>query len=133
LLVEYVNTLQTGLERADKLTRAGELGQAVWAYLSVLEVDPDNAVARRQVGDVAIAVRHFGGSAPGRRGLTRFWNGQGEDMGAKFANWMWVALVALLMVIAFGLGYTLASRSADGDPQPHQPPPRIGQPDNRLG
>ena len=59
LLVEYVSQLQTGLERAESLTRAGELDQAVWAYLAVLEVDPDNATARRQVGRVVTAVRQF--------------------------------------------------------------------------
>jgi len=55
LLVEYVDHLEEGLAKAEALTRAGELGQAVWAYLSVLEVDPDNAEAKRQVGQVAAA------------------------------------------------------------------------------
>src|SRR5438105_14594489 len=67
LLLDYVSHMQGGLERADNLTRAGELGQAVWTYLEVLEVDPDNTVARRQVGQVATAVRQFDVTAPGRR------------------------------------------------------------------
>src|SRR5437016_3993447 len=67
LLVDYVSHLQGGLERAEHLTRAGELGQAVWAYLEVLEVDPDNATARRQVTQVATAVRQFDYAVPGRR------------------------------------------------------------------
>ena len=57
LLVDYVSHLQGGLDRAENLVRAGELGQAVWAYLEVLEVDPDNATARRQVSQVVTAVR----------------------------------------------------------------------------
>ena len=57
LLVHYVNGLQGSLDRAEQLTRAGELGQAVWAYLEVLEVDPDNPAARRQVGQIATVVR----------------------------------------------------------------------------
>ena len=69
LLVDYVTNLQDGLSRAEALTRAGELGEAVWAYLEVLEVDPDNATARRQVGKVATAVRQFDQTAPGRRWL----------------------------------------------------------------
>src|SRR5262249_47398546 len=67
LLLEYVNDLQGGLAQAEALTRAGELGEAVWAYLEVLEVDPDNAAARRQVGQVVAAVRQFDRWAPGRR------------------------------------------------------------------
>src|SRR5580765_7542316 len=67
LLVDYVGHLHEGLERAEVMTRAGELGEAVWAYLEVLEVDPDNATARRQVGNVAAAVRQFDRAAPGRR------------------------------------------------------------------
>jgi len=67
LLVDYVGHLQGGLERAENLTRAGELGEAVWAYLAVLEVDPDNPAARRQVGQVATAVRQFDHVTPGRR------------------------------------------------------------------
>jgi type VI protein secretion system component VasK len=70
LLADYVSHLQGGLEQAELLTRAGELGEAVWAYLAVLEVDPDNATARRQVGKVVTAVRQFDETAPGRRWLT---------------------------------------------------------------
>src|SRR5215510_11473377 len=67
LLVDYVAHLQTGVDRAEKLTRLGELDLAVWAYLEVLEVDPDNAEARRQIGRVVTAVRQFDRGAPGRR------------------------------------------------------------------
>src|ERR1700741_233249 len=82
LLVDYVSHLQGGLERADNLTRAGELAQAVWAYLEVLEVDPDNPTARRQVGQVATAVRQFDQTAPGRRWLTKLHKQK------RFRRWM---------------------------------------------
>src|SRR4051794_14398039 len=73
LLVDYVNHLQGGLERAQELTKAGELGRAVWTYLEILEVDPDNAAAKKQVAQVAAAVRQFDLSAPGRA-----WINQGK-------------------------------------------------------
>src|SRR5437588_739450 len=66
LLVDYVSHLRVGLERAEDLTKAGELGQAMWAYLEILEVDPDNAAAKKQVSQVATAVRQFDSAAPGR-------------------------------------------------------------------
>src|SRR5262245_12273410 len=69
LLADYVSHLRSGLQQAELMTRAGELGEAVWAYLAVLEVDPDNETARRQVGKVATAVRQFDRAAPGRRWL----------------------------------------------------------------
>src|SRR4051812_13283843 len=67
LLVDYASNLQGGLQRAENLTRAGELDKAVWAYLEVLEVDPDNPAARRQVSQVVTAVRQFDQVIPGRR------------------------------------------------------------------
>src|SRR2546429_1976265 len=66
LLLEYVDHLEDGLARAEALARAGELGEAVWAYLAVLEVDPDNAEAKRQVGQGAAPGRQFHRIAPGR-------------------------------------------------------------------
>src|ERR1700751_1411872 len=71
LLVDYVTHLQGGIERAESLTKSGELGQAVWAYLEILEVDPDNAAAKKQVAQVATAVRQFDRAAPGRQWLSR--------------------------------------------------------------
>src|SRR5262249_48144978 len=82
LLVDYVDHLQDGLARADALTRAGELGEAVWAYLGVLEVDPDNATARRQVGQVVTAIRQFDRSQPGRRWMRRV------EREARLRNWL---------------------------------------------
>ena len=67
LLVDYVSHLSGGLERADNLAKAGEFGEAVWAYLEVLETDPDNGPARKQIGRVVTAVRKFDLSTPARR------------------------------------------------------------------
>ena len=67
LLVDFVSHLQGGIQRAENLTRAGELGDAVWAYLEVLETEPDNAPARRQISRVVTAVRQFDLSTPARR------------------------------------------------------------------
>jgi hypothetical protein len=121
LLVTYVNDLRGGLERAKELTRAGELGPAVWTYLEVLEVDPENATARRQVGQVAAAVRQFDRAAPGRRWLKRM------RRQARFRDWLsadgdgrgWLGtLLWLLMVLAaFVLGFVLGGQVL------RQPPP----------
>jgi hypothetical protein len=114
LLVDYVSHLGDGLARAEALTRGGQLGEAVWAYLEVLEVDPDNAVARRQVGRVATAVRQFDRAAPGRRWLNRLrrraqfrqWlHSRQEDAAA--VSWFRVAGVVILIVAAAALGYEL--------------------------
>src|SRR5271154_1023935 len=71
LLVSYVESLDDALVRAEALTRAGELGEAVWAYLEVLETDPDNQTAQEQVGRVAMAVRQFDRLSQGRRWFDR--------------------------------------------------------------
>src|SRR5438552_2920598 len=100
LLVDYVTHLHTGLERAEQLTRAGELGQAMWAYLEVLETDPDNAAARRQVGQVATAVRQFDRTAPGRRwALGLPWRRRGENAGNGLAGWVKLILVILALML----------------------------------
>ena len=86
LLVDYVSNLQGGLERAEAYTREGELGKAFWAYLQVLETDPDNTVARRQIGQVVTAVRQFDRVTPGRRWLS------GADEPGGFqpgCSWAW--------------------------------------------
>ncbi len=115
LLVDYVENLQEGLVRADALTKQGELGEAVWAYLEVLEVDPDNATARRQVGQVVTAVRQFDKAAPGRRWLkqlqknTRFqrWkaNLKSEGDGAGWISGvLWFVIVLGALILGFFLG-----------------------------
>src|SRR4051812_28231146 len=79
LLIEYVSGLQGGLQQAERLTRTGQLGPAVWAYLSVLEVEPDNPEARKQVGQVAAAVRQFDRTSPMRRWIGQQRGEQPED------------------------------------------------------
>lgn len=82
LLTDFVGNLQDGLAKADALTRQGRLGPAVWAYLEVLEVDPENPTARGQVGQVVTAVRQFDTAAPGRRWLERL------RRNARFRQWL---------------------------------------------
>src|SRR3954465_3844698 len=102
LLSDYVSHLREGLTQAETRTRAGELGEAVWAYLAVLEVDPDNATARRQVGKVVTAARQFDSTAPRRRWLralhkesrwARWLAARQEGEGAPLVGW---ALLFLL-------------------------------------
>lgn len=82
LLSDYTTHLRQGLAQAESSTRKGDLGEAVWAYLSVLEVDPDNATARRQVGTVVTAVRQFDQAAPGRKWAKRL------EKENRFRRWM---------------------------------------------
>jgi hypothetical protein len=110
LLVDYVDHLQDALDRAAYLTRTGELAAAVWAYLEVLEVDPDNVIARRQVGQVATAVRQFDRTAPGRRWMSRVREeAQYPDGGGLFGDWLKLAAVVVLVVLAFFVGYQWGS------------------------
>ena len=113
LLVEYVVNLAGGLARAEALTRASRLGEAVWAYLEVLETDPDNAVARRQVGRVVTAVRQFDRASPSRRWLrqlrrrSRFrrWLASWTDgEGGGLGGCLWLLLVLAALALGFLLG-----------------------------
>jgi hypothetical protein len=112
LLVAYVNNLRDGLVAAEKHTKAGELAEAVWAYLAVLEVDPDNPVARDQVGKVATAVRQFDEVTPGQRwlkklrkgGWFRNWLGGDEDNGGYLSYVMWFVIFCSLLMIGYFIG-----------------------------
>lgn len=118
LLVAYVDNLRQGLVQAETLTRQGELGEAVWAYLAVLEVDPDNATARRQVGKVVTAVRMFDQTAPGRRWLkrlqkqttlTRWLASMQEGEGLSIVGWaFWSLFIFVVLVIGYIAGYFTA-------------------------
>jgi hypothetical protein len=119
LLVDYAGAMQEGLARAETLTRAGELGEAVWSYLDVLEIDPDSPVARRQVGQVAAAVRQFDKYAPGRR-----WGRQvrGQALGWSENSWCSVAIWFILVLGALLVGYWLGHHSFEiGTPAPAPP------------
>ena len=125
--------MQEGLVRAELLTKAGELGEAVWAFLEVLEVDPDNATARRQVGQVVTAVRQFDNAAPGRRWLkklqrqTRFrrWaSGWTSEDAATWLTWgFWFVAIVAAVVLGFFLGQNMrncaagSKRSTAGQPE----------------
>jgi hypothetical protein len=138
LLVDYVDHLQDGLTRAEALTRAGELGDAVWAYLGVLEVDPDNATARRQVGQVVTAVRQFDRAQPGRRWMRRI------EREARFRNWLHsladggsclsTAIWALIIFGTLVLGYVIGATSGPPREQPGEEKSAPIQPEkNRAG
>src|SRR5258707_1002502 len=71
LLCDIRDHVGEGLTRAEECLRQGSLEGAVWAYLEVLEVDPDNPAAREQVARLVTAVRQFEHVAPGRRWLRR--------------------------------------------------------------
>jgi hypothetical protein len=116
LLVDYVSHLQGGLERADNLVKAGELGQAIWAYLEVLEVDPDNPTARKQIGMVVTAVRQFDTVMPGRR-----W-AQGlpplvPESPRPWWHWaIFVGGIILALALGFGFAHVDWTPAKDGDP-----------------
>jgi hypothetical protein len=133
LLVDYVNNLEEGLHVAEQLTRTGELGEAVWAYLAVLEVDPDNATARRQVGKVATAVRQFDNTAPGRRWMKRLQRRRGfarwlarwrEGEGGEWlTNLLWFLVIVGVLMLGYVLGYWAGKNSAGEHPKPEEPAP----------
>ena len=136
LLVDYVENLQEGLVRADALTKQGELGEAVWAYLEVLEVDPDNATARRQVGQVVTAVRQFDRAAPGRRWFnkirreTRFrrWAAGMQGAGSE-GGWLSGLLWFILVLGALLSGYVMgvqASKAPESSAPPSAPASTTG-------
>src|SRR5947208_3626704 len=118
LLADYVSHLREGPSQAEACTRAGELGDAVWAYLAVLEIDPDNATARRQVGQVATAVRQFDQvNPPGRRwikrrdrpGLLRRLFAPAPGDPTNSAGWLHGLLLWFFLPLgAFLLGYAMA-------------------------
>ncbi|MGF1578153.1 MAG: hypothetical protein ACFCD0_02190 [Gemmataceae bacterium] len=130
LLVDYVDELQAGLHDADRSIRAGHLGAAVWSYLSVLELDPDNPVARTQVGQVATAVRQFDRTAPGRRWIGQI-RGESPAGGSLLGAW-WAQLlvIIILVIVAFFIGFVAGisapnlSDTGDKEP-PTKPPPQL--------
>jgi hypothetical protein len=104
--VDYTDQLDDALARAEQWTRAGALAKAIWAYLEVLEVDPDNARARAQVGQVATAVRVFDQVAPGRRWRDRLRGIRAAAAeGGRIPGWVKGMVLVLVIIAAFCLGY----------------------------
>ena len=135
LLVDYVSHLNGGLERAENLTRAGDLGQAFWAYLEVLEVDPDNAPAKKQVGQVVTAVRQFDYVNEGRRWLSQVRHGPPKKSPwSILPAWAWATIAVGCVVIAFSLGY-FAGFYAPTESSDHKQEDRqqLKPPDNLMG
>jgi hypothetical protein len=111
LLVGFIDNLQGGVERAAEHTRAGRLGDAVWAYLEVLEVDPDHPAARQQVGQVVMAVRQFDRIAPSRRWLRHLEKEKRhKERWERLRTWL-PHLVWLSGVVAAFAGGYLAGRA----------------------
>jgi hypothetical protein len=119
LLVDYIADLDGTLEKADELTRQGKLGQAVWAYLEVLEVDPDNAEAKRQIGQVVTAVRQFDEVTEGRRWMSRIRKQakirkiKEDIVDVTPRGWAILAgsliLMAVMLLVGFGWGFQAGS------------------------
>jgi hypothetical protein len=112
LLVDYADQLDNALARAEEWTRAGALGKAVWAYLEVLEVDPDHARARAQVAQVATAVRVFDQVAPGRRWRDRIQGLHRAPAEGGMPGWLKATLLLLLVAAALILGYQWGAGSS---------------------
>jgi hypothetical protein len=111
LLVDYLSDLDGSLDKAQEYTRAGELGKAVWAYLEVLEVDPDNPEAKRQVAQVVTAVRQFDEVMPGRRWVdrlrkqARFRKVKEDIVDVTPRGWAILAGTLVLLTVALFLGF----------------------------
>lgn len=128
LLVDYVGQLQTGLDRALQLTQAGELGQAMWAYLQVLEVDPDNPTARRHIAQIVTAVRQFDRVTPGRRWADRI----GPLETWKPHHFAIVSGVGTaLLLFAFALGFLLGGVRFPTPEPADEPVPQLPAPDQK--
>jgi hypothetical protein len=125
LLVNYVEDLDNGIADAERLTRQGDLAGAVWAYLGVLDVDPDNATARQRVGQVAAAVRHFDQTLLGRlrharrKRRLRQWARDTAE-GVPRRSWWSDLLVFLAILAAFLLGYWVSLKANQPAPPPQE-------------
>jgi hypothetical protein len=120
LLVDLQGQMRGKLDRAEALTRQGELGQAMWTYLEVLEADPGNPAARKQIAHVATAVRQFDLSSPARRWASgmpvpeSWWEKQGKVVTA------FVAALALGLLVGLVIGRGGKPHSGTAMPGPDE-------------
>ncbi len=112
LLCSFRDCVGEGLARADACLRNGALDGAVWAYLDVLEVDPDNPVARQQVAQVVTTIRHFDRVAPSRRWLKRIHRKERNARWVEIAQKVLacIALLAAIGGVAYYFGYQAGAR-----------------------
>jgi hypothetical protein len=131
LLVDYGSFLSGGLQRADNLVKAGDLSQAIWAYLEVLEVDPDNPAARKQIGQVVTAVRQFDQQSPLRRMGGPSLNGAADRKGLDPQTVRTLAfgiVVAVVFTLGLLFGFMLATpRPSADEPPPQKTAPALGE------
>jgi hypothetical protein len=93
-----MDNLDEHLSKAEAAMKAGELGDAVWAYMNILETDPEHPVAVKQVRQVATAVRQFDEARrTGQRTMLFI------GIGAALA-------VVLLLVVMFGAGFWIGKK-----------------------
>jgi hypothetical protein len=112
LLTDYAGALDSGLARAESLTKEGELAEAVWTYLAILEVDPDCPAARRQVGQVAAAVRQFDQITHGRRWSERI---RARARFGEESGWLNVVVWVVFVLAALLIGYWIGHRNSTVD------------------
>ncbi|MFO0969546.1 MAG: hypothetical protein U0793_28645 [Gemmataceae bacterium] len=125
LLVDYASFLSGGLQRAENLARSGDLSQAVWAYLEVLDVDPDNPAARRQITQIVRAVRHFDEQSATRCMAQPSANGAADKkaLNPLFVRSLFLSLVVcIIFAIGFILGFTLAGGAGPTPDAPKSTP-----------
>ncbi len=130
LLADLADRLRIGLDKADSHLRDGNLHGAMWSYLHVLETDPDNPLARRQVAQVVTAVRQFDLSTPERRKAA----GLPPEV-TKGALWrrtiLGVVVGALLFTGTFSMGFLAGMRANwNAPPEERKDPPAA---DNAMG
>jgi hypothetical protein len=93
----------------------------------VLEVDPDNSTARKQIAQVVTAVRQFDSVMPGRR-----WANNLPPHLPKTPRpwWHWAVFVSSILA-AFLIGFFVAHIEPEVEQDPPQHP--VPRKDNQLG
>jgi hypothetical protein len=97
----------------------------------VLDVDPDNATARKQVSQVVTAVRQFDHLTPGRR-----WTNNLPPLPAAkpaWASWLRWALVGTAVVLAFSAGFLFGRFPIEWGGNEETPPEIQKQDNTTLG